>query len=211
MNLKTTTGDYIYRDEMNAGRFLGIPMPPPTRSPPTRRPATTDIFFGNRADLMIRRPDGPWRLTPPSTAPGRMRTGVQHNAFEENLHWHPGADVRRHRRPSCGELRLHQERERSSKEDTAMKKALFDTVAVLPYTSGAVVDRLGYESAILAVTVKTSQTAHRQDRALRYRQAALLRQSPTAGCLSITLWTPAARQASKTRMQRMWWPIWILT
>ena len=40
-----------------------------------------------------------------------------------------------------------------------MKKALFDTVAVLPYTSGSVVDRLGYESAILAVTVKTSQTA----------------------------------------------------
>ena len=35
-----------------------------------------------------------------------------------------------------------------------MKKALFDTVAVLPYTSGSVVDRLGYESAILAVTVR---------------------------------------------------------
>lgn len=40
-----------------------------------------------------------------------------------------------------------------------MKKALFDTVAVLPYTSASVLDRLGYESAVLAVTVKTSQTA----------------------------------------------------
>lgn len=40
-----------------------------------------------------------------------------------------------------------------------MKKALFDNVAVLPYTSGDVVDRLGYESAVLAVTVTASQTA----------------------------------------------------
>lgn len=40
-----------------------------------------------------------------------------------------------------------------------MKKALFDTVTVLPYTSGSVIDRLGYESAVLAVTVATSKSA----------------------------------------------------
>ena len=40
-----------------------------------------------------------------------------------------------------------------------MKRALFDTVTVLPFASGNVVDRTGYESAVLAVTVEASQTA----------------------------------------------------
>lgn len=40
-----------------------------------------------------------------------------------------------------------------------MKRALFDTVTVLPFASGNVVDRIGYESAVLAVTVEASQTA----------------------------------------------------
>lgn len=35
-----------------------------------------------------------------------------------------------------------------------MKRALFDTVTVLPFASGNVVDRTGYESAVLAVTVE---------------------------------------------------------
>ena len=34
-----------------------------------------------------------------------------------------------------------------------MKRALFDTVTVLPFASGSVFDRMGYESAVLAVTV----------------------------------------------------------
>lgn len=34
-----------------------------------------------------------------------------------------------------------------------MKRALFDTVTVLPFASGSVFDRAGYESAVLAVTV----------------------------------------------------------
>ena len=41
-----------------------------------------------------------------------------------------------------------------------MKRALFDTVTVLPFASGNVVDRTGYESAVLAVTVEASQTAN---------------------------------------------------
>ena len=40
-----------------------------------------------------------------------------------------------------------------------MKRALFDTVTVLPFASGNVVDRTGYESTVLAVTVEASQTA----------------------------------------------------
>lgn len=40
-----------------------------------------------------------------------------------------------------------------------MKKALFDTVAIMPYGSGTVIDRRGYESAVLALTVAASQTA----------------------------------------------------
>ncbi len=40
-----------------------------------------------------------------------------------------------------------------------MKRALFDTVTVLPFTSGSVTARLGYESAVLAVTVAAGATA----------------------------------------------------
>lgn len=40
-----------------------------------------------------------------------------------------------------------------------MKRALFDTVTVLPFASGNGFDRTGYESAVLAVTVEASQTA----------------------------------------------------
>ena len=40
-----------------------------------------------------------------------------------------------------------------------MKRALFDTVTVLPFASGSVVDRMGYESAVLAVTVASSGKA----------------------------------------------------
>lgn len=40
-----------------------------------------------------------------------------------------------------------------------MKRALFDTIAVLPFASGSVTARLGYESAVLAVTVAAGTTA----------------------------------------------------
>ena len=40
-----------------------------------------------------------------------------------------------------------------------MKRALFDTVAVLPFTSGSIIPRLGYASAVLAVTVASKGKA----------------------------------------------------
>lgn len=40
-----------------------------------------------------------------------------------------------------------------------MKRALFDTVAVFPFASGSIVNRLGYESAILALTVAAGAKA----------------------------------------------------
>lgn len=40
-----------------------------------------------------------------------------------------------------------------------MKRALFETVAVLPFVSGSVVQRPGYESAVLALTVAQNATA----------------------------------------------------
>ena len=40
-----------------------------------------------------------------------------------------------------------------------MKRALFDTISVLPFASGSVTARLGYESAVLAVTVAAGTTA----------------------------------------------------
>ena len=40
-----------------------------------------------------------------------------------------------------------------------MKRALFDTVTVLPFASGSSFDRMGDESAVLAVTVAANSTA----------------------------------------------------
>lgn len=40
-----------------------------------------------------------------------------------------------------------------------MKRALFDTVTVLPFTSGSIVYRLGYESAVLALSVAAGKKA----------------------------------------------------
>ena len=40
-----------------------------------------------------------------------------------------------------------------------MKRALFETVAVLPLVSGSVVQRTGYESAVLALTVAQNASA----------------------------------------------------
>lgn len=40
-----------------------------------------------------------------------------------------------------------------------MKRALFDTVSVLPFESGSVFDRTGYESAVLAVTIAAGAQA----------------------------------------------------
>lgn len=83
MNLKTTTGDYLYRDEMNAGKFLGLPYAT-TNQIPTSKDGLTDLFFGNWADLMIGDQMGMETLT---TMEGSWtdENGILHNAFEENL------------------------------------------------------------------------------------------------------------------------------
>ena len=83
MNLKTTTGDYLYREEMNAGKFLGIPYAV-TNQIPWDKNGYTDIFFGNWADMMIGDQMGLETFT---TLEGSWTDddGVVHNAFEENL------------------------------------------------------------------------------------------------------------------------------
>ena len=83
MNLKTATGDYLYRDEMNQGKFLGMNYAV-TNQIPTSKDGLTDIFFGNWADLMIGDQMG---LETYTTLDGSWtdEDGIQHNAFEENL------------------------------------------------------------------------------------------------------------------------------
>lgn len=83
MNLKTETGDYLYRDEMNQGKFLGIPYGVSNQIE-TSKDGLTDIFFGNWADLLIGDQLG---LETYTTLEGSWtdEDGVQHNAFEENL------------------------------------------------------------------------------------------------------------------------------
>lgn len=49
-NIKTTTGDYIYRDEMNAGNFLGMPYKVSNQIPTDSKTGCTEMFFGNWAD-----------------------------------------------------------------------------------------------------------------------------------------------------------------
>lgn len=83
MNMKTDTGAYIYREEMSAGKLLGAPYRISNQIP-VAKDGTTDIFFGNWADLMIGDQMGMETLT---TLEGSWLDdeGVQHNAFEENL------------------------------------------------------------------------------------------------------------------------------
>lgn len=83
-NIKTTTGDYIYRDEMNAGNFLGMPYKVSNQIPTNSKTGCTEMFFGNWADLMIGDQMG---LETYTTLDGTWtdENGVQHNAFEENL------------------------------------------------------------------------------------------------------------------------------
>lgn len=84
MNLKTEDGHYIYRDEMNTGKLLGIPYRTTNQIVTDPKAGTTDMFFGNWADLMIGDQMG---LETYTTLDGSWtdENGVQHNAFEENL------------------------------------------------------------------------------------------------------------------------------
>lgn len=83
MNLKTSTGAYIYREEMNAGKLLGAPYKISNQIP-LRADGTTEIFFGNWSDLLIGDQMGMETYT---TLDGVWtdEEGVQHSAFDENL------------------------------------------------------------------------------------------------------------------------------
>lgn len=53
-NLKTTTGQYLFRDEMNQGKLLGYPYQVSNQIPVSADTnKTTDIFFGDWAEFMI--------------------------------------------------------------------------------------------------------------------------------------------------------------
>lgn len=82
MNMKTTTGAYIYRDEMATGKLCGFPYKISNQIP--TNDGKTDLFFGNWADLLIGDQMG---LETYTTLDGTWtdEDGVQHNAFEENL------------------------------------------------------------------------------------------------------------------------------
>ena len=83
MNLKTTTGEYIYRDEMNAGKLLGFPYKVSNQIA-TDSTGLTELCFGNWADMLVGEQMG---LETYTTLDGSWvdEDGVQHNAFEENL------------------------------------------------------------------------------------------------------------------------------
>lgn len=82
-NLKTTTGEYIYREEMAGGNLLGYPFKRSNQIP-TDSNGKTSIIFGNWADLLAGEQAG---LETYTTLDGSWvdENGVQHNAFDENL------------------------------------------------------------------------------------------------------------------------------
>lgn len=83
MNMKTTTGAYIYREEMNAGKLLGFPYKVSNQITTTGA-GLTELLFGNWNDLLVGEQLG---LETYTTLDGSWvdEDGHQHNAFEENL------------------------------------------------------------------------------------------------------------------------------
>ena len=83
MNLKTTTGAYIYRDEMTSGKLMGFPYRVSNQIT-TDASGLTELAFGNWSDLLVGEQLG---LETYTTLDGSWvdEDGVQHNAFEENL------------------------------------------------------------------------------------------------------------------------------
>lgn len=82
-NMKTSTGAYIYRDEMKEGKLCGMPYRVSNQIP-TAADGTTDLFFGNWSDLLIGDQMG---LETYTTLDGTWTddAGITHNAFDENL------------------------------------------------------------------------------------------------------------------------------
>lgn len=83
MNMKTTTGAYIYREEMAAGKLLGFPYKVSNQIATTTG-GLTEMLFGNWNDLLVGEQLG---LETYTTLDGSWvdDAGTQHNAFEENL------------------------------------------------------------------------------------------------------------------------------
>lgn len=52
-HLKTTTGAYLHREELNAGKFLGFPYKVTNQIAATGTNLATDIFFGDFAEFII--------------------------------------------------------------------------------------------------------------------------------------------------------------
>ena len=82
MNMKTSTGAYIYRDEMVAGKLLGFPYKVCNQIPADK--GATELFFGNWADLLVGDQMG---LETYTTMDGSWtdEEGREHNAFDENM------------------------------------------------------------------------------------------------------------------------------
>lgn len=82
-NMKTTTGAYIYRDEMREGKLLNYPYRVSNQIN-TNTNGASDIFFGNWADLLIGDQMG---LETYTTLDGTWTDdeGNRHSAFDENL------------------------------------------------------------------------------------------------------------------------------
>ena len=82
MNMKTSTGSYIYRDEMIGGKLLGFPYKVCNQIQVSN--GATELFFGNWADLLVGDQMG---LETYTTLDGSWtdETGREHNAFDENM------------------------------------------------------------------------------------------------------------------------------
>lgn len=83
MNMKTTTGEYLYRDEMYTGKLLGFNYKVSNQIP-TDKNGLTELCFGNWSDLLVGEQLG---LETYTTLDGVWtdENGVQHSAFDENL------------------------------------------------------------------------------------------------------------------------------
>ncbi len=82
MNMKTSTGTYIYRDEMIGGKLLGFPYKVCNQIGVSN--GGTELFFGNWADLLVGDQMG---LETYTTLDGSWtdEEGREHNAFDENM------------------------------------------------------------------------------------------------------------------------------
>lgn len=82
MNMKTTTGAYIYRDEMISGKLLGFPYKVSNQI--AVKDKMTDLIFGNWNDMLVGDQMG---LETHTTLDGSWtdENGVTHNAFDENM------------------------------------------------------------------------------------------------------------------------------